>query len=140
MLRRRGIRWHNHLDWPLLFEQIQHLFYGPFQLQITPLRSRFCSEFYLNIGSYTFVFSNPTLGIGVKDAIVGSGYPASINHGIMHRRFHQSAPGACSDEWSRLLVPEVMVRGAEWAVVRPRLSYDELIGLDRLPAWLSPVA
>lgn len=41
---------------------------------------------------------------------------------------------------SRLLVPEVMVRGAEWAVVRPRLSYDELIGLDRLPAWLSPVA
>ena len=41
---------------------------------------------------------------------------------------------------SRLLVPEVMVRGAEWTVVRPRLSYDELIGLDRLPAWLSPVA
>jgi diaminopimelate decarboxylase len=41
---------------------------------------------------------------------------------------------------SRLLVPEVMVRGAEWAVVRPRLSYDELIGLDRLPAWLAPTA
>jgi diaminopimelate decarboxylase len=37
---------------------------------------------------------------------------------------------------SRLLVPEVLVRGAEWAVVRPRLSYDELINLDRLPAWL----
>ena len=37
---------------------------------------------------------------------------------------------------SRLLVPEVMVSGSEWAVVRPRLSYDELIGLDRLPTWL----
>ncbi len=38
---------------------------------------------------------------------------------------------------SRLLVPEVMVRGTEWAVVRPRLTYEELIGLDRLPPWLA---
>ena len=38
---------------------------------------------------------------------------------------------------SRLLVPEVMVRGAEWAVVRPRPTYEELIGLDRMPAWLA---
>ena len=38
---------------------------------------------------------------------------------------------------SRLLVPEVLVRGAEWANVRPRPSYDDLIGLDRLPPWLS---
>ncbi len=37
---------------------------------------------------------------------------------------------------SRLLVPEVMVRGAEWAIVRPRPTYEELIKLDRLPAWL----
>lgn len=37
---------------------------------------------------------------------------------------------------TRLLVPEVLVDGAEAAVVRPRLSYDELIGLDKLPAWL----
>ena len=36
---------------------------------------------------------------------------------------------------SRLLVPEVMVSGAEWAVVRPRQTYDDLIGLDRLPPW-----
>ena len=39
---------------------------------------------------------------------------------------------------SRLLVPEVMVRGAEWAVVRPRPSFEDLIGLDRVPAWLAP--
>ena len=37
---------------------------------------------------------------------------------------------------TRLLVPEVLVSGAEWSVVRPRPSYDELIGLDKLPAWL----
>ena len=39
---------------------------------------------------------------------------------------------------SRLLVPEVMVRGSEWAVVRPRLTFEDLIGLDRVPAWLAP--
>jgi diaminopimelate decarboxylase len=38
---------------------------------------------------------------------------------------------------SRLLVPEVLVKGDRFAVVRPRPSYDDLIGLDRLPEWLS---
>jgi diaminopimelate decarboxylase len=38
---------------------------------------------------------------------------------------------------TRPLVPEVLVRGAEAAVVRPRQTYEELIGLDRLPDWLS---
>lgn len=38
---------------------------------------------------------------------------------------------------TRPLVPEVLVRGDAFAVVRPRPSYEELIGLDRLPAWLS---
>ena len=37
---------------------------------------------------------------------------------------------------SRLLVPEVLVKEGEFAVVRPRQTYDELIGLDRLPDWL----
>lgn len=37
---------------------------------------------------------------------------------------------------TRLLVPEVMVNGSQVAVVRPRPSYDDLIGLDRLPSWL----
>ncbi len=37
---------------------------------------------------------------------------------------------------SRPLVPEVLVRQGEWALVRPRETLEELIGLDRLPDWL----
>ena len=38
---------------------------------------------------------------------------------------------------SRLLVPEVLVKEDQFAVVRDRPSYDELINLDKLPHWLS---
>ena len=31
---------------------------------------------------------------------------------------------------TRALVPEVLVSGAEWALIRPRLDVDTLIGLD----------
>src|SRR6476619_3212339 len=37
---------------------------------------------------------------------------------------------------TRALVPEVLVNGAEWALVRPRVEVDALIAMDRLPAWL----
>jgi diaminopimelate decarboxylase len=37
---------------------------------------------------------------------------------------------------SRLLVPEVLVRGGDFAIVRPRPSYEDMIGLDKLPPWL----
>src|SRR5581483_4147517 len=37
---------------------------------------------------------------------------------------------------TRPLVPEVLVKGADWAVVRPRLDVEALIALDRLPPWL----
>jgi diaminopimelate decarboxylase len=36
---------------------------------------------------------------------------------------------------SRPLVPEVLVREGEWALVRPRLEVEALIGLDRLAPW-----
>jgi diaminopimelate decarboxylase len=36
---------------------------------------------------------------------------------------------------TRLLVPEVLVKGDAFHVVRPRPSYDELIGLDSVPDW-----
>ena len=38
---------------------------------------------------------------------------------------------------SRLLVPEVMVNGSEYAIIRPRQTFAELIGLDKLPPWLT---
>jgi diaminopimelate decarboxylase len=37
---------------------------------------------------------------------------------------------------TRALVPEVLVREGEWALVRPRLEIADLIALDRLPPWL----
>jgi diaminopimelate decarboxylase len=38
---------------------------------------------------------------------------------------------------SRLLIPEIMVKGAEYAIVRPRPTYEDLIGLDKIPPWLA---
>ena len=37
---------------------------------------------------------------------------------------------------SRPLIPEVLVRKDEWALIRPRVTAEELIALDRLPPWL----
>jgi diaminopimelate decarboxylase len=37
---------------------------------------------------------------------------------------------------TRPLVPEVMVNGGQWTVVRPRLEVDQLIALDCMPDWL----
>jgi diaminopimelate decarboxylase len=37
---------------------------------------------------------------------------------------------------TRALVPEVLVNGTEWALIRPRLDVDSLIALDRMPDWL----
>jgi len=33
--------------------------------------------------------------------------------------------------------PEVLVKGQEWSIVRPRLTHDELIAQDRIPGWLA---
>ncbi|MGB3271576.1 MAG: diaminopimelate decarboxylase [Xanthobacteraceae bacterium] len=37
---------------------------------------------------------------------------------------------------TRPLVPEVLVNGADYAVVRPRVGVEELIALDRIAPWL----
>ena len=37
---------------------------------------------------------------------------------------------------TRPLSPEVLVKGADFAVVRPRLEVEAIIAMDRLPAWL----
>jgi diaminopimelate decarboxylase len=38
---------------------------------------------------------------------------------------------------SRLLVPEVLVKGAEFAVVRPRPTYEDMLARERPAPWLS---
>ncbi|MEM7747779.1 MAG: diaminopimelate decarboxylase [Pseudomonadota bacterium] len=37
---------------------------------------------------------------------------------------------------TRLLVPEVLVNGNQYAIVRKRQTYEELIGLDTVPDWI----
>jgi diaminopimelate decarboxylase len=37
---------------------------------------------------------------------------------------------------SRLMVPEVLVHGDGFEVIRPRQTYEALLALDRIPAWL----
>jgi diaminopimelate decarboxylase len=46
---------------------------------------------------------------------------------------------AMSSEYNtRPLVPEVLVRGADYAVVRPRPTYEEMLAREPLAPWLSP--
>ncbi len=37
---------------------------------------------------------------------------------------------------TRPLIPEVLVQGDQFAVIRPRPSFDEIINRDTLPPWL----
>ncbi|MCM2293474.1 diaminopimelate decarboxylase [Allorhizobium sp. BGMRC 0089] len=41
---------------------------------------------------------------------------------------------------TRRLVPEVLVKEADFHVIRPRQTYEELIGLDKIPDWLNDQA
>ena len=40
---------------------------------------------------------------------------------------------------SRLLIPEVLVAGYRFDVIRARPSFDDMLALDTIPAWLSAV-
>jgi diaminopimelate decarboxylase len=37
---------------------------------------------------------------------------------------------------TRPLIPEVMVNASEFAVIRSRPSFDEIINRDTIPEWL----
>lgn len=37
---------------------------------------------------------------------------------------------------SRPLIPEVLVQGDQWAVIRPRPSYEDMIARDLVPDWI----
>ena len=64
----------------------------------------------------------PALAAGELVAVMSAGAYGAVQAGTYN---------------TRLLVPEVLVNGAEYAIVRPRRTYEELIGLDTLPPWLT---
>ena len=45
--------------------------------------------------------------------------------------------GMASSYNTRALIPEVMIKGKDFSVVRRRMEVDELINLETFPAWLS---
>ncbi len=47
------------------------------------------------------------------------------------------AAAMASEYNTRPLAPEAIVKGDAFAVARPRPTYDEIIGRDKLPKWLS---
>ena len=61
-----------------------------------------------------------------------------LNNGEMIAVLSSGAYGAVQsgNYNSRLAIPEVMVKGEEFAVIRPRTTYEDLINLDQLPTWL----
>ena len=50
--------------------------------------------------------------------------------------YRQTGASMSSEYNTRPLVPEVLVRGDEWAVVRPRPTYDEMLAREPLADWL----
>jgi diaminopimelate decarboxylase len=61
-----------------------------------------------------------------------------VNAGDMLAVFSAGAYGAVQSSTynSRLLVPEVLVNSDQYAVIRPRPTYEDLLELDRIPDWL----
>jgi len=62
-----------------------------------------------------------------------------VEEGDLLAIFTAGAYGAvmASSYNSRLLTPETLVRGADWALVRPRPSYDDMLRQERLAGWQS---
>jgi diaminopimelate decarboxylase len=63
----------------------------------------------------------PQLGAGDLVAILTAGA-----YGAVMSSAYNARPPA----------PEVLVRGGDWAVVKPRMDDDALLASDRIPAWL----
>lgn len=63
----------------------------------------------------------PPVAVGDLLAIMTSGAYGAVQAGTYN---------------TRPLIPEVLVRQSDWAMVRPRVEVEALIALDRLPPWL----
>ncbi len=64
----------------------------------------------------------PALEPGALIAILSAGAYGAVQSGTYN---------------TRRLIPEVMVNGDQFAVIRPRPTYDDVINLDQTPDWLS---
>ena len=62
--------------------------------------------------------------------------PVSAGDRIAFRSAGAYGAVMASEYNSRLLVPEVLVSGDHFAVIRPRPSYDDMIARDTIPDWL----
>jgi diaminopimelate decarboxylase len=62
----------------------------------------------------------PAIGAGDLLAVMTTGAYGAVQSGTYN---------------SRPLIPEVLVKGNAFAIVRPRQTYEELLGLDRLAIW-----
>ena len=61
-----------------------------------------------------------------------------VNEGDLVAFRSAGAYGAvmASEYNTRPLIPEVLVHGHQFAVIRPRPSFDEMINRDTIPEWL----
>ena len=91
---------------------------GPTQARPADIVGPVCeSGDYLGKGRYL-----PPLEVGDLVAVMGAGAYGAV---------------MASTYNSRPLAPEVLVAGARHHVIRPRLSYAELLARDSVPLWLT---
>jgi diaminopimelate decarboxylase len=62
----------------------------------------------------------PNVGAGDLLAVMTAGAYGAVQSGTYN---------------TRPLIPEVLVNGNQWAIVRARQTYEELIGLDQIAPW-----
>ncbi len=63
--------------------------------------------------------------------------PPVADGGLVAFRSAGAYGAVMSSEYNtRPMIPEVLVNGDQFAVIRPRPSYDEMINRDKVPEWL----
>ena len=72
----------------------------------------------------TFARARPVLPVGEGDLVA---FRSAGAYGAVMSSEYNSRP----------LVPEVLVHGDHYAVIRPRPTFDDIISRDRVPGWLT---
>ncbi len=76
---------------------------------------------YLVIFFFIFIIKNENMNAGDLVAFRSAGAYGAV---------------MSSEYNTRPLIPEVMVNGSKFAVIRSRPSFDEIINRDTIPEWL----